>query len=91
MALTEATKVGSHLATYAPQGVPRTVEDKLKDIASIVDYGAVSGQDCTEALQNACREACTVIIPKGEFLVRDFILDNVNNINIIGMGGIIVQ
>lgn len=91
MALTQATKVGSHLATYAPQGVPRTVEDKLKDIASIVDYGAVSGQDCTEALKNACREACTVIIPKGEFLVRDFMLDNVNDIIIIGMGGSIVQ
>lgn len=91
MALTEATKVGSHLATYAPQGVPRTVEDKLKDIASIIDYGAVSGQDCTEALKTACREACTVIIPKGEFLVRDFVLESVDNINIIGMGGSIVQ
>lgn len=91
MALTEATMVGSHLATYAPQGVPRTVEDKLKDIASIVDYGAVPGQDCTEALKKACREACTVIIPKGDFLVRDFVLDSVANINIIGMGGSIVQ
>lgn len=91
MALTEATKVGSHLATYAPQGVPRTVEDKLKDIASIVDYGAVSGQDSTEALKKACSEACTVIIPKGEFLVRDFVLESVDNINIIGMGGSIVQ
>lgn len=85
------TKVRSHSVTYEPQGVSRTVEGRLKDIVSIADYGAVSGQDCTEALKRACSEAYTVIIPKGDFLVQGFVLANVNHVTIIGMGGSIVQ
>lgn len=91
MALTKATMVGSYLANYTTSGTTRTAEDKLNDIVSILDYGAVSGEDCTVAFHKACTEAKVVIIPRGEFLIKDFSLDNVANVTILGFGGSLIQ
>jgi hypothetical protein len=66
--------------TYTAQGteaVARTVELKLNERVSVKDFGAVPGQDCTQAFQNAIdycfngNRRIELFIPSGTYTISE--------------------
>lgn len=59
---------------------PRTVQARLSDYVNVLDFGAVSGQDCTVAFQAAldyCFKANrrkVLFIPTGAYIISDTLL-----------------
>jgi hypothetical protein len=54
-----------------PGAVARTAQDKMRDIVSVKDFGAVAGGviDCTAAFNNALSAGRKITVPKGTYLV----------------------
>lgn len=57
-------------------------------VANILDYGAVSGEDCTAAIQAAIAASNTVYIPDGTFYVNGSSIgwNTVNDVTLFGNG-----
>lgn len=70
--------------------VPRTQSDKNAEVVSIMDFGAVSGQDSTSALVAALSTGMRIYVPDGLFLISATTITGVDNITIYGHGTLLL-
>lgn len=76
-----ATSNGSSLVGYGP----RSLLLKLREHPSLYDYGAVEGENCTDAYLTALEEEVPcLLIPEGEFGISEGIIST--NTDLIGQG-----
>lgn len=83
-----STGVANLLYTYSPGGTQRSVQSRLRDYASVKDFGAVGNgtADDTTAFQAAVNNVRNIYIPPGTYKITSTITISNNNQNIWGAG-----